>query len=108
MRKIVVGIFHHSPEEYLSIIQEGIPEADLRVCTRWDGISEIIADVEALLAFKFGFRPFPRDEILAELDRLVILVDNTGGQQEHRAFAFLRTYVEQAGESPDVRERVAP
>ncbi len=60
----------------------------------------------AILATRVGLRP--RDEILAELDRLVILVDKTGGQQEHRAFAFLRTYVEQAGESPDVRERVAP
>ncbi len=60
----------------------------------------------AILATRVGLRP--RDEILAELARLVILVDKTGGQQEHRAFAFLRQYVEQAGESPGVRERAAP
>ena len=60
----------------------------------------------AILATRVGLRP--RDEILAELDRLVILVDKTGGQQEHRAFAFLRTYVEQAGESSGVREGTAP
>ncbi len=60
----------------------------------------------AILATRVALRP--RDEILAELDRLGILVDKTGGQQEHRAFAFLREYVERAGESPGVREGGTP
>lgn len=36
----------------------------------------------------------PREEILAEYRRLVVLVDKTGGPREREAFAFLEAYVE--------------
>jgi hypothetical protein len=37
----------------------------------------------------------PADEIAAEFRRLAVLVEKTGGTQEHAAFAFLQQYVEQ-------------
>lgn len=37
----------------------------------------------------------PADEIRAELERLAKLVDKTSGDQERRAFDFLRDYIEQ-------------
>jgi phosphoglycerate dehydrogenase-like enzyme len=61
----VVGIYHGSPDSFLPLVRELVPESRLRVCTRWDGLDDIAADVEVLLAFKFGFRPFPREQILA-------------------------------------------
>lgn len=39
----------------------------------------------------------PRAEIAAEFRKLGVLVDKTGGPQEHEAFAFLRNYIERAG-----------
>jgi hypothetical protein len=44
-----------------------------------------------------------RTEILAEFERLAILVEKTGGDAEHKAFDFLRNYVEHAP-SPDKTE----
>jgi hypothetical protein len=38
----------------------------------------------------------PRAEIAAEYDRLAVLVEKTGGPQEHEAFAFLRGYLQRA------------
>jgi uncharacterized protein len=35
----------------------------------------------------------PLDEIEADYRKLAVLVDKTGGDQEHQAFAFLRAYV---------------
>jgi len=60
----VVGVYHGEPEPYLPLIREIIPASHLRVCTRWDRLAEILEDVDVLLAFKFGFRPFPRALIL--------------------------------------------
>lgn len=48
----------------------------------------------AILATRTAF--LPRDQILAEFDHLRILVDKTGGPQEHDAFAFLERFVKQA------------
>jgi uncharacterized protein len=39
----------------------------------------------------------PRAEIQAEFRKLAVLVEKTGGHQEHEAFAFLREYVERGG-----------
>jgi phosphoglycerate dehydrogenase-like enzyme len=63
--KLVVGVYHSAPGPLLPLIREAAPEADVRVCTTSDGIAGILDDVEVLLAFKFGFKPFPRDAILA-------------------------------------------
>jgi hypothetical protein len=48
----------------------------------------------AILATRIEF--LPADEILAEYARLVVLVNKTGGEQEHRAFQFLDEYVRAA------------
>jgi phosphoglycerate dehydrogenase-like enzyme len=61
----VVGVYHHDPEPYLPLIREIVPESYLRCCTHWDGLREHIGQIDVLLAFKFGFRPFPRDLILS-------------------------------------------
>jgi hypothetical protein len=45
----------------------------------------------AILATRTAFLPL--DEIEAEFRKLAVLVDKTGGPQEHEAFAFLRDHV---------------
>ncbi len=51
----------------------------------------------AILATRIDFLPLA--EILAEYRKLAVLVDKTGGAQEHQAFAFLHEHVEQAARS---------
>jgi hypothetical protein len=46
----------------------------------------------AILATRTAFLPLP--EIEEEYRKLAVLVDKTGGEQEHEAFAFLRDHVE--------------
>ena len=48
----------------------------------------------AILATRTDFLPL--DDILAQFRRLHVLVEKTGGEQEHQAFAVLRDHVEQA------------
>jgi hypothetical protein len=48
----------------------------------------------AILATRTAF--LPGEEIAAEFRRLAVLVQKTGGPQEHEAFRFLSEYVEQA------------
>ncbi len=48
----------------------------------------------AILATRTDF--LPPDEVEAEYRRLAVLVDKTGGPQEHEAFDFLRRHVERA------------
>lgn len=48
----------------------------------------------AILATRIGI--LPREEILAEMRRLVVLVEKTGGVMEHRAFELLDEYVQSA------------
>src|SRR5436309_13076634 len=65
MRELpVVGVYHSRPEPYVPLIRQIVPDSHLRCCTSWDGLGEHIDEIEVLLAFKFGFRPFPRDLIL--------------------------------------------
>jgi len=47
----------------------------------------------------------PAAEIRREFERLEVLVTKTGGPQEHRAFAFLRAYVEGAPASGAIVSR---
>jgi hypothetical protein len=48
----------------------------------------------AILATRTAF--LPRDEVLADLARLAVLVEKTGGPREHEAFELLRAHVEGA------------
>jgi hypothetical protein len=47
----------------------------------------------AILATRTAFLPL--DDIESEYRKLAVLVEKTGGLQEHEAFAFLRQYLEQ-------------
>jgi phosphoglycerate dehydrogenase-like enzyme len=60
----LVGVYHAAPEPYLPLIRELLPDSNLRLCKRWDGIEEILDGVDVLLAFKFGTQPFPREAVL--------------------------------------------
>jgi hypothetical protein len=48
----------------------------------------------AILATRTAF--LPADEIRREFERLAVLVEKTGGAQEHQAFDFLKHHVERA------------
>ncbi len=48
----------------------------------------------AILATRIAL--LPAEEIAAEFRRLAVLVEKTGGPQEHEAFRFLSAYVERA------------
>lgn len=61
----VIGIYHPTPEELLPAIRAAAPAADIRLCSEREALDDILQDVEVLLAFKFGFHPFPREQILA-------------------------------------------
>jgi hypothetical protein len=50
----------------------------------------------AILATRTAFLPL--DEIEEEYRKLAVLVEKTGGPQEHEAFAFLRAYLGRRGE----------
>ncbi len=46
----------------------------------------------------------PRADILAEFDRLGVLVQKTGGKQEHEAFQFLKDHVERTAADTSPRD----
>ena len=46
----------------------------------------------AILATRVGL--LPREEIAAEFNRLAVVVEKTGGEQEHLAFEYLQDYVD--------------
>jgi hypothetical protein len=48
----------------------------------------------AILATRIEF--LPANDILAELERLAVIVEKTAGPQERAAYDFLTTYVQQA------------
>ncbi|HKD38333.1 MAG TPA: DUF447 domain-containing protein [Pirellulales bacterium] len=48
----------------------------------------------AILATRVGL--MPGDDIVAEFKRLAVIVEKTGGEQEHTAFQFLQDYVDRA------------
>jgi uncharacterized protein len=48
----------------------------------------------AILATRIGM--LPRDEIAAEFNRLAVIVEKTGGEQERLAFEFLQDHVDHA------------
>jgi hypothetical protein len=52
----------------------------------------------AILATRTALLPL--DQIEAEYDRLAVLVEKTGGPQEHEAFAFLRQHLRRVREAP--------
>jgi len=65
----VVAVFDAHPDSYLPLVESVVPPNRLRVCRDPGRLSEVAADAEVLLAFKFSPQPFPRDAVLS-LDRL--------------------------------------
>jgi len=57
----------------------------------------------AILATRTDFLPI--DEIEAEYRKFAAVVDKTGGEQEHEAFAFLRRHVERVRQQRAERDR---
>jgi hypothetical protein len=57
----------------------------------------------AILATRTDFLPL--DDIQAEYDKLAVIVDKTGGEQEREAFAFLRRHVERVKRQRGENER---
>ena len=61
----------------------------------------------AILATRTAFLPL--DEIESEYRHLSVLVEKTGGPQEHTAFAFLQQYLQQVkNQGPDKKRRSEP
>lgn len=60
----------------------------------------------AILVTRLSF--LGRSAVQSELDRLSVLVEKTGGRQEHTAFAFLQKYVAQHSGSGPPKEPVRP
>jgi hypothetical protein len=57
----------------------------------------------AILATRTAF--LAREEITEAYGKLAVLVEKTGGPQEHAAFAFLRQYVKQQLSTPDFKDQ---
>lgn len=78
MKKPRIGVYHPSPEHFLELIERVAQEATIRVCTEWDRIDEMVEEVDILLAFKFGFRPFPREMIVSASDLKWVQLSSAG------------------------------
>ena len=59
----------------------------------------------AILATRIGMLDL--DGVLDEFERLAVLVAKTGGRQEHRAFAFLRRFLDEEMTKLAARQRVS-
>lgn len=64
-REPVVGIYCAHPEAVLPRIGGKVPDHRIRICTQWDGLDEILDEIDVLVAFKFGANPFPKELILS-------------------------------------------
>src|SRR5581483_6887424 len=78
-------------EERVRIEAEVVHEGRLRDFFGFNRAKHAVVEA-AILATRTDFLPL--DEIQAEYRKLAVLVDKTGGPQEHEAFAFLRGHVE--------------
>lgn len=64
LSEVRVGIYDAEPDAYLPLVQQTVAAANLRICRDPDDLARVAADVDALLAFKFVGRPFPREVVL--------------------------------------------
>jgi hypothetical protein len=78
-------------EERVRIEAEVVHAARLRDFFGFNRAKHAVVEA-AILATRTDFLPLA--EIEAEYHKLAVLVDKTGGEQEHEAFAFLRGHVE--------------
>ena len=61
----VVGVYHEAPDAIVPCLRACVPNAQLRLCTRWDSLDVILPEIDVLLAYRFRGRAFPRQQILA-------------------------------------------
>ncbi|HZU38049.1 MAG TPA: DUF447 domain-containing protein [Gemmataceae bacterium] len=83
-------------EERTHIEVEVIASARLRDFFGFNRAKHAVVEA-AILATRTEFLPI--DTILDEYRKLAVLVEKTGGAQEHEAFRFLRRHVEQVAQS---------
>ena len=77
-------------DERTTVLVETVAEGRIRDFFGFNRAKHAVVEA-AILATRTAF--LPRDEILAELQKLSILVDKTGGPAEHEAFDLLREHV---------------
>lgn len=59
-----IGVYGPAADRLAPILSDLVGPGHVRACSRWDGLDEHIDEVEALVAFKFPGRRFPRETIL--------------------------------------------
>lgn len=87
-------------DERTTITVETVAQGRLRDFLGFNRARHAVVEA-AILATRTAFLPLP--EILAEMNKLAIVVQKTGGPVEHAAFQLLRQYVLEAD-----RSRLAP
>jgi hypothetical protein len=80
-------------DDRTTVLVETVAEGRLRDFLGFNRARHAVVEA-AVLATRTAF--IPPSEILAEFQKLSVLVDKTGGPIEHRAFDLLREYVRQA------------
>ncbi len=80
-------------EERTRIVADVVATGDLRCFIGFNRAKHAVVEA-AILATRIAF--LPRADILADFEKLTVLVQKTGGPAEHRAFEFLSNYVRQA------------
>jgi hypothetical protein len=84
-------------EDRASIEAQTVAEGTLRPFFGWNRAKHAVLEA-AILATRVAI--LPREDILAEMDRLKSLIDKTGGAGEHAAFELLLRHVSTAPTPP--------
>jgi hypothetical protein len=86
-------------EERASIVVETLAEGRIRDFLGFNRARHAVVEA-AILATRIAF--LPRQEILADFEKLAVLVRKTGGPAEEEAFGLLREHVRRASEPTPV------
>jgi hypothetical protein len=89
-------------EERTRIACEVVDRGRLRDCFGFNRAKHAVVEA-AILATRTAF--LPADEIRADFDRLAVIVEKTAGDQERRAFHFLRDFIDAEFAAKDTRDR---
>ncbi len=92
-------------DERTTVLVETVAEGRLRDFLGFNRARHAVVEA-AVLATRTAI--IPPSEILAEYQKLAVLVDKTGGPIERRAFDLLREHVRQAAESAPTDPKVDP
>lgn len=92
-------------DERTTVLVETVAEGRLRDFLGFNRARHAVVEA-AILATRTAI--IPPAEILADFQKLAVLVDKTGGPVEHRAFDLLREHVRQAAEAPPTDPKATP